>query len=476
MKNKLLLLPLSIVASLLLTSTVSAVDFVTEIEPDPVDVHKDFAIFAHTSGVEDFYDSVDEILGHHNLTFQLKNLDTEEVLYVSDLDAETELFVVSNIGHDGINIKLEIDHDKEPSEKRLYVPGGHYRFELGNMEAGVFTNVITSEDFRVDFEPHFVVPSVDSLSPGEIIYLNVQDINGEAIHLYEGWGIFVSHFEPFYNYGSTVNGSVEWIEYDPEEGVIPGTYKFVVPAELGTYRVTLRLPEAEDDVSFTTFEVVDPAAEEVEEEEAEEEEAEEEEAEEEEEKEEVEEEVEVEEDLPNPFVDTKDHWSANYVAKLYEEGVVSGYDATHFGPDNQITRAEFTKLAVTTFNLPMPDLSSLSDVSFNDVPAPAWYLQYLVAAKDAGIIGGYQDGSFRPEAPVNRAEAITILLKAAGVDPEQSFETVFPDVAPLVWYGKFVNYAAENEIIGGYADGTFGPGNNLSRAEAAKLFSLVGDL
>ena len=86
------------------------------------------------------------------------------------------------------------------------------------------------------------------------------------------------------------------------------------------------------------------------------------------------------------------------------------------------------------------------------------------------IVQGYPDGSYKPENSVNRAEFTKIIVGAQlGINPEESAANCFPDVKASDWFASYVCYAKTNDIIGGYPDGTFRPGDNINLAEAAKI-------
>lgn len=168
-----------------------------------------------------------------------------------------------------------------------------------------------------------------------------------------------------------------------------------------------------------------------------------------------------------PFEDIFDHWAKSYIEALYLAGVVNGYDETHYGPDNTITRAEITKIAVNVNDIELPGL--INPAMFDDLDGTEWYAPFVQAAYDADVVSGYEDGTFKPNKAVSRAEAVSILLEAAGIDVETDYDAGFPDVSGSAWYADHVNYAAENGIVSGYLDGTFGPGKNLTRGEVAKI-------
>jgi len=87
-----------------------------------------------------------------------------------------------------------------------------------------------------------------------------------------------------------------------------------------------------------------------------------------------------------------------------------------------------------------------------------------------GVISGYTDGSFRPAAPITRAEFVTMLSKFTGVD---SGNISFSDVSEGHWAYGYIVSAATKGWIGGYANGTFRPGQNITRAEAARVTNVL---
>ncbi|MBN1258527.1 S-layer homology domain-containing protein [Candidatus Peregrinibacteria bacterium] len=129
------------------------------------------------------------------------------------------------------------------------------------------------------------------------------------------------------------------------------------------------------------------------------------------------------------------------------------------------------------------------DYSFSDVQ----YHRFAGAIgelADKGIVQGYPDGTFRPEKPITRAEALKIILisknhmeKERGLGKEVNFTRYaakdafkFRDVAKRDWSNKFVQYAAEKEILSGYADKTFRPDNPVTTVEALKMMMGVYEI
>ncbi|MBI4231606.1 S-layer homology domain-containing protein [Candidatus Peregrinibacteria bacterium] len=174
-----------------------------------------------------------------------------------------------------------------------------------------------------------------------------------------------------------------------------------------------------------------------------------------------------------PFEDTFEHWARNYIADLYNKGIVNGYDAKHYGPDQSISRAEFTKIAINAFSIAVLSEDKIVLMPFVDVNKGDWFLPYVKAALVNKIVGGFEDGSFRPGQAITRAEAVKVLLEASGADVSGASDAGFSDVSAEDWFANYVNYAAANGIVKGYGDNTFGPDKALTRAEVAKIVSLM---
>jgi hypothetical protein len=170
------------------------------------------------------------------------------------------------------------------------------------------------------------------------------------------------------------------------------------------------------------------------------------------------------------FLDIKDHWAESYINTIAEQGIVSGKTPTSFAPDVYITRAELTKMAINAFGFTLPTVAT--GKSFADVELDQWYAPYIQVAKENGIVQGY-GADFRPNQPINRVEALKILLVIAQLDSDNTTTTDFSDTEDGAWYIKYVNAAQENGIVSGYGDGTFRPGNYITRAEVAKIVAKV---
>ncbi|MFH1720940.1 MAG: S-layer homology domain-containing protein, partial [Patescibacteria group bacterium] len=108
-------------------------------------------------------------------------------------------------------------------------------------------------------------------------------------------------------------------------------------------------------------------------------------------------------------------------------------------------------------------------VGFTDVDGH-WAVAEILAMQGVDIATGNPDGSFKPDGNLNRAEAAALLYRVLGFDePTAPTANPFPDVPMSAWYAGYVSNMKALEMIHGYGDGTYGPGNNITRAEFMKI-------
>ena len=142
---------------------------------------------------------------------------------------------------------------------------------------------------------------------------------------------------------------------------------------------------------------------------------------------------------------------------------LSGYPDGSFLADKNMTRAEVAQM----FYSLLLDKDVKITKSFSDVPTDAWYAKAVNTLSSLGMLGGYPDGTFRPDAPITRAEFAAIAL-AFAYDPA-SASCSYTDVSTSAWYYTYVAQATTYGWIGGYPDGSFRPNNSITRAEVAVI-------
>ncbi len=150
---------------------------------------------------------------------------------------------------------------------------------------------------------------------------------------------------------------------------------------------------------------------------------------------------------------------------------IVGYTDGTIRPNNNITRAE---VAAIFFRLLTDEARSTfmtDDCSFSDVAQGAWCRRSIATLTNAEIISGYTDGTFKPNAPITRAELATIIARFAKLDVNTK---TFSDINGH-WAQKYIEQAAGNGWIDGYTDGTFRPNQNIKRAETFAMINRVLD-
>ena len=139
-------------------------------------------------------------------------------------------------------------------------------------------------------------------------------------------------------------------------------------------------------------------------------------------------------------------------------------------PQGNITRAE----VATIFFRMLTDESRAKfwtqDNDFSDVAIESWYNNAISTAAAAGIVTGYEDGTFKPDAPITRAEFAAIAARFSSVEPERN--DYFNDISGH-WAEASINRAAATGWINGYEDSTFRPNQYIIRAEAMALINRI---
>jgi hypothetical protein len=179
---------------------------------------------------------------------------------------------------------------------------------------------------------------------------------------------------------------------------------------------------------------------------------------------------------PQPLTDLgPTDWAYDYVQFLMAQSALSGYADGSFHPAAPVTRAQIAKMLTIGMRWP---LIRPAQPTFSDVPATSWAYLYVETAVQHGVLTGYQDGTFRPNSNVTRAQLTKLLVLARGWTALDPPSARFSDVGPTNWAYQFVETAVDTGVVSGYADGTFRPGAPASRAQVAKILTaglLVGE-
>lgn len=142
-----------------------------------------------------------------------------------------------------------------------------------------------------------------------------------------------------------------------------------------------------------------------------------------------------------------------------------GYADGTFGPECNMTRAEVTTMFARLLTEQIEADKTYSN-TFNDVAKDCWAANYIGYMQQFGIVTGYEDGSFRPDAPVTRAEFAAI---ASRFEKLTQGSKSFTDMPATHWAVRYINFAATRGWVTGYEDGSFKPEHSITRAEVAAV-------
>lgn len=170
-------------------------------------------------------------------------------------------------------------------------------------------------------------------------------------------------------------------------------------------------------------------------------------------------------------LNTEDHFS--YIvgyAEDYRTGEpTDNEDLWPVKPNNQITRAEVATIFYRLLEDEVRDEYDTTVNDFSDVSADSWYNQTVSTLASMEIVKGYEDGTFRPNAPITRAEFGAIATRFFAETGATYVPGTFTDVTGDEWYANAIQDAVNLGLIGGYPDGTVRPNNNITRAEACAI-------
>lgn len=145
---------------------------------------------------------------------------------------------------------------------------------------------------------------------------------------------------------------------------------------------------------------------------------------------------------------------------------INGFTDGTFRPEQSITRAEMA--AILARNLGYDATQNVTS-SYPDIQATHWAVKEIEFVKGTGLMIGDTNGQFRPNAPITRGEMATIAARYKKLDTTMYKTTIFTDVSTGYWGLAAIEAVRVVGIVDGYQDGTFKPNGNLTRAEAVKI-------
>ena len=174
---------------------------------------------------------------------------------------------------------------------------------------------------------------------------------------------------------------------------------------------------------------------------------------------------------PFPFTDvSEDAWYYNVAKECYETGLINGTSATTFSPMQEMTRAMVVTILWRMDGQP----STAFNNKFKDVSSRQWYATSISWAVNNGVVNGYGDGTFKPDAAVTREQVAVMLAnyatyKGVYVAGTKKLNT-YPDGSQVSkWAQSGMKWALSNGIISGNGEGYLRPKKSATRAEGAAM-------
>ena len=169
----------------------------------------------------------------------------------------------------------------------------------------------------------------------------------------------------------------------------------------------------------------------------------------------------------------KNHFAYQATASLYQNGFVSGDETGTVRPEEGITREETAKLALAINKVAVEEGLAVDAPDSSNISG--WAKDIVATAYKYGVLRGDEDGSIRPQGIITRAEMVAIVIRSLNVQVADT-ASKFNDVDGSEWYAKDIAAASELGLVNGYEDGSFKPENTITRAEAFVIFSRVHTL
>jgi len=160
--------------------------------------------------------------------------------------------------------------------------------------------------------------------------------------------------------------------------------------------------------------------------------------------------------------DVSGHWAEPEVEDWFDRGWITGYGDGAFRPDDPVSRAEFVAFVGRAYDLP----DATESPGFDDVNEEDWHFDHVADAVDAGIIAGRDENTFDPNAKITRQESAVILERLLDLEPRTD-PPGFADQGEIAnWAEDAVEAVSAAEVVEGYdEDGTFRPDASITRAE-----------
>lgn len=175
------------------------------------------------------------------------------------------------------------------------------------------------------------------------------------------------------------------------------------------------------------------------------------------------------------FADVQSSWAKNDIETLANKLIIKGVDDNKFAPKAETTRAQVAVLLTRALGL---QGQKATKVSFKDVKGNEWFAGDLAVAVEAGLVGGYEDGTFKANKTITRQEAAAMIKRAmdfakydqAALQGDKKASSLYKDYTSIGnWAKNDIEVITQAGIMGGDEKGEFNPTNNTTREQLASI-------
>lgn len=165
------------------------------------------------------------------------------------------------------------------------------------------------------------------------------------------------------------------------------------------------------------------------------------------------------------FSDIRGHWAEKYINQAVGQGIIKGYQDGTFRPDNAVTRAEFISMVNRALKC-----NGSTSIAFNDVYSSQWYYADVAKAVSATYVAGYEDNTFKPNNPISRQEVSVMISRFVPTYNNSGSLRNYSDYRSVDdWASTALSKVNGKGYIGAYSDGKIHPRDALTRAQTAKI-------
>ena len=167
------------------------------------------------------------------------------------------------------------------------------------------------------------------------------------------------------------------------------------------------------------------------------------------------------------FIDSENHWAEKDILSLYKKGWINGKTEYTFDPNSDLTRAQAVSILVNAIGIDDNDESIPNH--FTDVPSNHWAKRAIELAYKYNLVNGTKPNVFEPNAKITRAQLSAILARILDYPLDDSMQSPFYDVSTDHWAYEYILKLSSKGIIKGREDGGFYPNEFISRAQMAAM-------